>query len=85
MTASPLTSVCVIIALIGQGLSNIIFSLGYMNKTTYDIKTKTAKIQPGSDWGHVYEALNPYGVVAVGGRASIVGVGGFTTGGGVSQ
>ncbi|CAG9950719.1 unnamed protein product [Clonostachys rosea f. rosea IK726] len=62
----------------------ITIDFSYMNKTTYDIKTKTAKIQPGSDWGHVYEALNPYGVVAVGGRASIVGVGGFTTGGGYS-
>lgn len=55
-----------------------------MNATTYDTKTKVAKIQPGSDWGHAYTALNPYGVTAVGGRASIVGVGGFTTGGGVS-
>jgi FAD/FMN-containing dehydrogenase len=55
----------------------------YLNATTYDPETKRASIQPGSDWGHVYTALNDYGVAAVGGRASVVGVGGFTTGGGV--
>ncbi len=59
--------------------------VGYMNTTTYDQETKLASIQPGSDWGRVYETLNDYGVTTVGGRASVVGVGGFTTGGGVSQ
>lgn len=54
-----------------------------MNATTYDSKKKIASIQPGSNWGRVYEALNEHGVAAVGGRASVVGVGGFTTGGGV--
>uniref|UniRef100_A0A0D2Y8B1 FAD-binding PCMH-type domain-containing protein n=1 Tax=Fusarium oxysporum (strain Fo5176) TaxID=660025 RepID=A0A0D2Y8B1_FUSOF len=57
---------------------------GHMNATVYDAKHKLAKIQPGSNWGHVYEALDPYGVAAVGGRASVVGVGGFVTGGGYS-
>ena len=55
-----------------------------MNSTAYDSKNKIARIEPGSNWGLVYEALDPYGVAAVGGRASPVGVGGFTTGGGVS-
>ncbi|KAI9150598.1 FAD-dependent monooxygenase CTB5 [Paramyrothecium foliicola] len=56
----------------------------HMNTTTYDQPAKVAKIQPGSNWGRVYETLDPFGVVAVGGRASVVGVGGFTTGGGYS-
>lgn len=56
-----------------------------MNTTTYDQETKIASIQPGSDWGHAYETLGEYGVTTVGARASVVGVGGFTTGGGVSQ
>ena len=56
-----------------------------MNRTVYDPKNKVARIEPGSNWGHVYEVLDPYGVAAVGGRASPVGVGGFTTGGGVSM
>ena len=55
-----------------------------MNRTIYDPKSRVAKIEPGSNWGLVYEALDPHGVAAVGGRASPVGVGGFTTGGGVS-
>lgn len=54
-----------------------------MNSTTYDAENKLARIQPGSDWGRVFEALDPYDVATVGGRASVVGVGGFTTGGGV--
>ncbi|KAF7563384.1 hypothetical protein G7046_g712 [Stylonectria norvegica] len=62
----------------------ITIDLSYMNTTTYDTTTKIASIQPGSNWGLVYEALNKYGVTAVGGRASVVGVGGFTTGGGYS-
>ncbi|KAK0390653.1 hypothetical protein NLU13_0157 [Sarocladium strictum] len=57
---------------------------GYMNGTTYDESTKVASIGPGSDWGKVYKTLAPYNVVAVGGRADVVGVGGFTTGGGYS-
>ncbi|KAG8356549.1 hypothetical protein FVEN_g5708 [Fusarium venenatum] len=62
----------------------ITVDFGYMNKTSYDTKTKIASIQPGSVWSHVYEALDHYGVAAVGGRASPVGVGGFITGGGYS-
>lgn len=57
---------------------------GYMNATTYDESSKIASIGPGSSWGPVYETLAPYGVVAIGGRADVVGVGGFTTGGGYS-
>ncbi|UZP34907.1 hypothetical protein NXS19_002723 [Fusarium pseudograminearum] len=62
----------------------ITVDFGYMNQTWYDTKTKIASIKPGSNWGEVYKALEPYGVTAVGGRASPVGVGGFITGGGYS-
>lgn len=57
--------------------------IGYMNSTEYDPTTGIASVRPGSNWGDVYSALDPFGVTAVGGRASVVGVGGFTTGGGV--
>ncbi|KAH7255039.1 hypothetical protein B0J15DRAFT_595342 [Fusarium solani] len=68
-----------------NGVENgITIDFSYMNTTTYDSKKKIASVQPGSNWGRVYEALNEYGVAAVGGRASVVGVGGFTTGGGYS-
>lgn len=56
-----------------------------MNATTYHPDKKVASIQPGSNWGQAFEALSDYGVTVVGGRASVVGVGGFTTGGGVSK
>ncbi|KAK0367429.1 FAD binding domain-containing protein, partial [Colletotrichum limetticola] len=58
--------------------------IGYMNSTEYDPTTGIASVLPGSNWGDVYSALDPFGVTAVGGRASVVGVGGFTTGGGYS-
>ncbi|KAK1975617.1 FAD binding domain-containing protein [Colletotrichum cereale] len=68
-----------------NGIKNgVTVDFGYMNVTTYNESTKIASIQPGSDWGRVYTALDPYGVATVGGRASVVGVGGFTTGGGYS-
>lgn len=59
--------------------------VGYMNTTTYNPETKIASIQPGSNWGQVYKTLDEYGVTTVGARGDVVGVGGFTTGGGVSQ
>lgn len=55
-----------------------------MNGTTYDEKAGIAKIQPGARWGSVYESLNPHNVTVVGARTSVVGVGGFVTGAGVS-
>ncbi|KAF5001490.1 hypothetical protein FDECE_10928 [Fusarium decemcellulare] len=68
-----------------NGIENgITIDFSYMNTTTYEPDTKIASMQPGSTWGRVYESLNEYGVTAVGGRASVVGVGGFTTGGGYS-
>ncbi|KAF6830031.1 FAD binding domain-containing protein [Colletotrichum musicola] len=62
----------------------ITVDFGHLNTTTYDEKTGIASIQPGADWESVFSSLDPHGVTAVGGRASVVGVGGFTTGGGYS-
>ena len=56
---------------------------GNMNSTSYNPDTGIVSIQPGARWGSVYESLNPYNVSVVGARASVVGVGGFTTGAGV--
>ncbi|KAF6821428.1 FAD binding domain-containing protein [Colletotrichum plurivorum] len=64
--------------------TGVTVDFGYMNATKYDTDSKVASIQPGANWGMVYTALDPYGVTAVGGRASVVGVGGFVTGGGYS-
>ncbi|RFU35316.1 hypothetical protein B7463_g1023, partial [Scytalidium lignicola] len=56
----------------------------YMNTTSYNPDTGIVSIQPGARWGSVYEFIDPYNVTVVGGRTSVVGVGGFTTGGGYS-
>lgn len=55
-----------------------------MNTTTSNNVTNIASIGPGSTWERVYTTLRDDNVTAVGGRASVVGVGGFVTGGGVS-
>lgn len=61
------------------------FFVGYMNTTTYNNDTNIASIGPGSTWERVYTTLrDDWNVTTVGGRASVVGVGGFVTGGGVS-
>jgi FAD/FMN-containing dehydrogenase len=57
--------------------------IAYLNGTEYDAENKLAKIGPGSNWGEAFTVLDEFGVAAVGGRASVVGVGGFTTGSGV--
>ncbi|KFY26447.1 hypothetical protein V491_01305 [Pseudogymnoascus sp. VKM F-3775] len=57
---------------------------GHMNSTSYNPDTGIVSIQPGAKWGSVYESLNPYNVAVVGARASVVGVGGFTTGSGLT-
>ncbi|MCJ1270948.1 hypothetical protein MMC22_010847 [Lobaria immixta] len=70
------------------GASNILggvtIDLSLMSKTTYDEKTSSASIGPGSRWVNVYEVLDQLGVAVPGGRAGSVGVGGLTLGGGNS-
>lgn len=55
-----------------------------MNNATYNPTTNLASIQPGPNWGDVYNALAAQGVVVAGGRDAGVGIGGFLTGGGNS-
>ena len=53
----------------------------------HDVTTKRLELylfNPVRDGGTVYEALDKYNLTVVGARTSVVGVGGFTTGGGVS-
>ncbi|KAG8157583.1 hypothetical protein KVR01_012625 [Diaporthe batatas] len=45
---------------------------------------KTAFIQPGNTWHQIYTELQPYDLTVIGGRAGPIGIGGLTTGGGVS-
>ncbi|KAL3444165.1 hypothetical protein BJX65DRAFT_311132 [Aspergillus insuetus] len=55
-----------------------------LNEITLNKDRSVASIEPGNTWGDVYTALEPYGLAVVGGRVSDIGVGGLTTGGGIS-
>ncbi|KAI1370474.1 hypothetical protein F4677DRAFT_351703 [Hypoxylon crocopeplum] len=62
----------------------VTIDFGSMNTTTYDSKTNTVSILPGSRWGPVFQALEPYSIGVAGGRQTTVGVAGFLLGGGNS-
>ncbi|CAI0649187.1 unnamed protein product [Colletotrichum noveboracense] len=61
-------------------------TVSFMNMT--DIKLsddkKIASIEPGNIWGDVYRELTKSDVTVIGGRLYNIGVGGLTTGGGIS-
>ena len=44
-------------------------------------EAEVTRVGPGNRWKDVYQKLDPMGLTVVGGRASIVGVGGFILGG----
>lgn len=62
----------------------VTIDLGNMNATTYDARTSTASILPGSRWLQAYQTLDALGVTVPGGRAGTVGVAGLVLGGGIS-
>ena len=59
--------------------------LKYLSAVVYDANSTLVRIGPAADWGDVYKALEPHGVMTTGGRASSVGVGGLVLGGGISH
>ncbi|KAE8857761.1 hypothetical protein P3342_012264 [Pyrenophora teres f. teres] len=56
-----------------------------MNQKKLSADKKTVAVGPGNRWKEVYDYLTPYNLAIVGGRASDVGVGGLTLGGGISH
>lgn len=70
------------------GASNIkdgvTIDLRYISAVQYDANSSLVEVGPGARWIDVFTALEPYGVMTTGGRASTVGVGGSTLGGGIS-
>lgn len=64
--------------------NDVTINLGYMSLVEYDAESKLATIGPGATWDDVFATLEPLGVMTAGGRSSSVGVGGLTTGGGIS-
>ncbi|KAI9050368.1 hypothetical protein LZ554_005534 [Drepanopeziza brunnea f. sp. 'monogermtubi'] len=70
------------------GASNIngglTIDLVNLNQITLSADRKEVAVGPGNLWIDVYDALQPKGLSVIGGRVSDIGVGGFTTGGGMS-
>lgn len=70
------------------GASNIeggiTIALERIDDITVSKDKKTVAIGPGNLWFDVYSTLQPIGLSVVGGRVSGIGVGGLTTGGGIS-
>ncbi|KAF9069818.1 FAD-binding domain-containing protein [Rhodocollybia butyracea] len=64
-----------------QGGVLILFS--QMNNISYNQETNTISMEPGLTWGEATNAMEPFGVAPVGGRASAVGTG-LLLGGGIS-
>lgn len=71
-----------------QNASNIEggITVAFKNLNSIELSSdrKTAFIQPGNTWSQIYTELEKYDVAAIGGRVSPIGIGGLTTGGGVS-
>lgn len=71
-----------------SGASNIqggiTISLQKLNQVTLSADKKTAAVGPGNTWFDVYTTLQPTDFTVIGGRVSDIGVGGLTTGGGIS-
>ncbi|KAJ6598662.1 hypothetical protein B0H10DRAFT_2323983 [Mycena sp. CBHHK59/15] len=68
-----------------KGSSNIgptgfTMDMEMMTEITLAPNRSTVSLGPGSNWGQVYQKLDPLNITAMGGRTSGVGVGGFFLG-----
>ncbi|KZL73739.1 FAD binding domain-containing protein [Colletotrichum tofieldiae] len=61
-------------------------TVSFMNMKGISLSSdkKVASIQPGNIWGDVFEKLTKSDLTVIGGRLYNIGVGGLTTGGGIS-
>ncbi|KAI1366415.1 FAD-binding domain-containing protein [Xylaria arbuscula] len=66
------------------GESGVLLSLVNVNTLSLSKDKTSIKVGSGNRWQSVYDYLVPQGLVAIGGRVGIVGVGGFMLGGGLS-
>lgn len=58
--------------------------LQQLNHVNVSDDNSAVEVGPGNRWGRVYSILDEQGIAVLGGRVSTVGVGGLTTGGGIS-
>ncbi|OBT60360.1 hypothetical protein VE03_10495 [Pseudogymnoascus sp. 23342-1-I1] len=64
--------------------NGVLIDLVRLDQITIAEDSETVVLGPGNRWLSVYAALEPMGLVVVGGRDADVGVGGFLLGGGIS-
>lgn len=62
----------------------ITVSLRNLNSIALSADRRTASIEPGNTWGLIYSDLAKYDLSVIGGRVTPIGIGGLTTGGGLS-
>lgn len=55
-----------------------------LNQVTVSANKQETAVGGGNIWYDVYRQLEPTGLSVIGGRVSAIGVGGLTTGGGIS-
>lgn len=71
-----------------EGASNveggITISFEKLNGISVSSDNKTVAVGPGNTWYRVYSHLTDYDFTVIGGRVASIGVGGLTTGGGIS-
>ena len=63
------------------GSDGVLIALQDLNKLAISPDKKTVTTGTGNRWRDVYGFVEPYGVLVVGGRVEMVGVGGYTLGG----
>lgn len=61
----------------------LVIDLSPMKAVQVDPVKRTARVQPGANWGDVDKETQLYGLVTPGGQVSTTGVAGFTLGGGM--
>lgn len=65
----------------GVGSNGVLIALSKLKSVSLSQDKSIATVGPGLRWGDVYAAIEPQGKVVVGGRISLVGVGGLILGG----
>ncbi|KAI0143458.1 putative oxidoreductase [Xylariaceae sp. FL1272] len=66
-------------------MDGVTVDMSSMNTVELSQDKSIVSVGVGARWQHVYDKLVPFNLTAVGGRNGLVGVGGLTTGGGVSH
>ncbi len=61
----------------------VVIDLSLMKHIAVNVAARSVRVQAGTTWGEVTDALQPHGLAATGGYVSVTGVSGLTLGGGL--